>query len=169
MSNNICSLSFTASGLGKNVPELEKCMSEQSIDIAHTQETYLKPSRPKSCSIAGYVKQCKITNRQDARTVVEKSEREIPTSSDRRKLPPHILKLVREKNAALRRASASLTPEYRSTARALQREKVTKAFKTERYIPIPPLKRPDNSVAIDDAKIAECLADSIKTKRFPSA
>ncbi|GBP88720.1 Probable RNA-directed DNA polymerase from transposon BS [Eumeta japonica] len=28
--------------------------------------------------------------------------------------------------------------------------------------PIPPLKKPDNSVAIDDAEIAECLADSIE-------
>ncbi|GBP55086.1 RNA-directed DNA polymerase from mobile element jockey [Eumeta japonica] len=30
-------------------------MSEHSIDIALIQETYLKPNRPKACSIAGYV------------------------------------------------------------------------------------------------------------------
>ncbi|GBP05509.1 RNA-directed DNA polymerase from mobile element jockey [Eumeta japonica] len=30
-------------------------MSENSIDIALVQETYLKPKRPKACSIAGYV------------------------------------------------------------------------------------------------------------------
>ncbi|GBP62141.1 hypothetical protein EVAR_46110_1 [Eumeta japonica] len=30
-------------------------MSENSIDIALVQETYLKPNRPKACSIAGYV------------------------------------------------------------------------------------------------------------------
>ncbi|GBP71315.1 hypothetical protein EVAR_57699_1 [Eumeta japonica] len=42
--------------------------------------------------------------------------------------------------------------------------KVTKALKTEGYIPIPPLKRPENSVALDDAEIAECLADSIETQ-----
>ncbi|GBP81167.1 Probable RNA-directed DNA polymerase from transposon BS [Eumeta japonica] len=41
---------------------------------------------------------------------------------------------------------------------------VTKALKTEGYTPIPPLKKPDNSVAIDDAEIAECLADSIETE-----
>ncbi|GBP76715.1 Probable RNA-directed DNA polymerase from transposon BS [Eumeta japonica] len=41
---------------------------------------------------------------------------------------------------------------------------VTKALKTEGYTPIPPLKKPDNSVAIDDAEIAECLADSIETQ-----
>ncbi|GBP23111.1 Probable RNA-directed DNA polymerase from transposon BS [Eumeta japonica] len=56
------------------------------------------------------------------RTVVEESEREVPASSDRRKFPPDILELIRAKNAALRRASAYSTPEYRSRARALQRE-----------------------------------------------
>ncbi|GBP06037.1 hypothetical protein EVAR_3277_1 [Eumeta japonica] len=34
---------------------VKKCMSENSIDIALVQETYLKPNRPKACSIAGYV------------------------------------------------------------------------------------------------------------------
>ncbi|GBP62133.1 Probable RNA-directed DNA polymerase from transposon BS [Eumeta japonica] len=56
------------------------------------------------------------------RTVVEKCERKVPASSDRRKFPPDILELIRAKNAALRRASAYPTPEYRSRARALQRE-----------------------------------------------
>ncbi|GBP55087.1 Probable RNA-directed DNA polymerase from transposon BS [Eumeta japonica] len=105
---------------------------------------------------------------------------------------PNVLELIRVKNAALRRASAYPTPEYRSRALALQREvkarvqefrneswsdlmeeigpshkafwKVTKALKTEGYIPIPPLKIPDNSVAINDAEIVECLADSIETQ-----
>ncbi|GBP58168.1 hypothetical protein EVAR_86330_1 [Eumeta japonica] len=57
-----------------------------------------------------------------SQTVVEESEREVPASSDRRKFPPDILELIRAKNAALRRASAYPTPEYRSRARALQRE-----------------------------------------------
>ncbi|GBP90493.1 hypothetical protein EVAR_56730_1 [Eumeta japonica] len=102
------------------------------------------------------------------RTVVEESEREVPASSDRREFPPDFLELIRAKNAALRRASAYPTPEYRSRARALQREvkarvrefrnmnwsdlmerikpshkafwAVTKALKTEGYTPIPPLK-----------------------------
>ncbi|GBP22708.1 hypothetical protein EVAR_13989_1 [Eumeta japonica] len=56
------------------------------------------------------------------RTVVEESEREVPASSDHRKFPPDILELIRAKNAALRRASAYPTPDYRSRARALQRE-----------------------------------------------
>ncbi|GBP67421.1 Probable RNA-directed DNA polymerase from transposon BS [Eumeta japonica] len=102
------------------------------------------------------------------RTVVEKCGREVPASSDRRKFPPDILELIRAKTAALRRASAYPTPEYRSRARALQREvkarvqefrnetwsdlmeeirpshkafwKITKALKTEGYTPIPRLK-----------------------------
>ncbi|GBP13807.1 RNA-directed DNA polymerase from mobile element jockey [Eumeta japonica] len=124
------------------------------------------------------------------RTVVGKSERDVPTSSDRRRLPPNILESIKAKNAALRHASEYPTPEYRSRARAFQHEvrtrvqefrnenwsdlvqeitathkafcKVTKALKTEEYIPA--LKRPDNSVALDDAEIAECLADSIESQ-----
>ncbi|GBP00196.1 hypothetical protein EVAR_62517_1 [Eumeta japonica] len=42
--------------------------------------------------------------------------------------------------------------------------KITKALKTEGYTPIPPLKRPDGSTALDDAEVAECLADSIETQ-----
>ncbi|GBP89701.1 Probable RNA-directed DNA polymerase from transposon X-element [Eumeta japonica] len=126
------------------------------------------------------------------RTVVEESEREVPASSDRRKFPPDILELIRAKNAALRRASAYPTPEYRSRARALQREvkarvrefrneswsdlmeeikpshkafwAVTKALKTEGYTPIPPLKKPDNSVAIDDAEIADRIEEEVLQK-----
>ncbi|GBP09468.1 hypothetical protein EVAR_76496_1 [Eumeta japonica] len=45
------------------------------------------------------------------RTVVEKCERKVPASSDRRKFPPDILELIKAKNAALRRASAYPTPE----------------------------------------------------------
>ncbi|GBP73949.1 hypothetical protein EVAR_56107_1 [Eumeta japonica] len=56
------------------------------------------------------------------KTVVEKCERRVPTSSDRRKFPPDILELIRVKNVALRRASAYPTPEYRSRERALQLE-----------------------------------------------
>ncbi|GBP42263.1 hypothetical protein EVAR_16359_1 [Eumeta japonica] len=40
---------------------------------------------------------------------------------------------------------------------------VTKALKTEGYT-LYPHSKPDNSGAIDDAEIAECLADSIETQ-----
>ncbi|GBP61638.1 hypothetical protein EVAR_43575_1 [Eumeta japonica] len=52
------------------------------------------------------------------KTVVDKCERDVP----RRKFPPNILELMKAKNAALRRASAYPTPEYRFRSRALQRE-----------------------------------------------
>ncbi|GBP16717.1 hypothetical protein EVAR_13338_1 [Eumeta japonica] len=88
--------------------------------------------------------------------------------------------------------SAYPTFKYKSRARALQREvkarvqefrnenwsdlteeivpthkafwKVTKALKTEGYIPISPLKKAETTFALDDAEIAECLADSIETQ-----
>ncbi|GBP26871.1 hypothetical protein EVAR_16451_1 [Eumeta japonica] len=52
---NITLLSFNANGLPKNIPELMDCMSEYGVDIALIQETYLKPTRPRACAIAGYV------------------------------------------------------------------------------------------------------------------
>ncbi|GBP78854.1 Probable RNA-directed DNA polymerase from transposon BS [Eumeta japonica] len=128
------------------------------------------------------------------RTVVEESE-QVPAFSDRRKFPPDILELIRAKTQ-LCRASAYPTPEYRSRAPALQREVKARVRESEmrvgatswrklnhptkrfgqlpkrskpRDIPYTPTQKPDNSVAIDDAEIAECLADSIETQcsRFP--
>ncbi|GBP41388.1 hypothetical protein EVAR_84732_1 [Eumeta japonica] len=94
----------------------------------------------------------------------------------------------KRKNAALHRASAYPTAQYKS--RALQHRAstripevrnenwsdimkeitpmhkafwiVNKALKSEAYIPVPPFKRLDNYIALDDAEIAECLADSIE-------
>ncbi|GBP73429.1 Probable RNA-directed DNA polymerase from transposon X-element [Eumeta japonica] len=110
--------------------------------------------------------------------VVKKCSREVPASVDRRKLPADALELLRAKNAALRLAYAYPTRENRSKARALQRRvrarmfevkneewsnlmedispthqafwKVTKALKSEGYLPTPPLKKPDSSLAVDD-------------------
>ncbi|GBP14423.1 Probable RNA-directed DNA polymerase from transposon BS [Eumeta japonica] len=42
--------------------------------------------------------------------------------------------------------------------------KITKALKTEGYTPIPALKIPNGSIALDDAEVAECIADSIETQ-----
>ncbi|GBP24118.1 Probable RNA-directed DNA polymerase from transposon BS [Eumeta japonica] len=124
------------------------------------------------------------------RTVVKKCSREVPASVDRRKLPADALELLRAKNAALRLAYAYPSRENRSRARALQRRvrarmievkneewsnlmedispthkafwKVTKALKSEGYLPTPPLKKPDSSLAVDDQEKAECIADSIE-------
>ncbi|GBP89980.1 Probable RNA-directed DNA polymerase from transposon BS [Eumeta japonica] len=51
-----------------------------------------------------------------------------------------------------------ITPSHKAFWR------ITKALKTEGYTPIPPLKRPDGSIALDDAEVAECIADSIETQ-----
>ncbi|GBP55074.1 Nucleic-acid-binding protein from transposon X-element [Eumeta japonica] len=51
---NVTLLSFNANGLSKNIPELTMCMSEYGVDIALIQETFLKPTRPRACAIAGY-------------------------------------------------------------------------------------------------------------------
>ncbi|GBP46540.1 hypothetical protein EVAR_21695_1 [Eumeta japonica] len=40
--------------------------------------------------------------------------------------------------------------------------KLTKALKSEGYLPTPPLKKPDSSFADDDSEKAECLADSLE-------
>ncbi|GBP93490.1 RNA-directed DNA polymerase from mobile element jockey [Eumeta japonica] len=123
-------------------------------------------------------------------TVVENSSRKVPAKSDRKELPRDVIELIRDKNAALRRAGKYPTRENRSRARALQRRvkarikeikndnwsdlmaeispshqaywRLAKALKTEGAVPTPALKRPDNSIAFDDREKAECLADSIE-------
>ncbi|GBP16232.1 hypothetical protein EVAR_93603_1 [Eumeta japonica] len=169
-------------------------MSENSIDIALVQETYLKPNRPKACSIAGYVQLRTDRTYSSA----------LPTTSgqwSRRasggsgilgspEVSARYSRIDKSKNAALRRERISHS-RVQIQARALQREvkarvrefrneswsdlmeeikpshkafwAVTKALKTE-DIPLYPHSKPDNSVAIDDAEIAECLADSIETQ-----
>ncbi|GBP32504.1 Probable RNA-directed DNA polymerase from transposon BS [Eumeta japonica] len=56
------------------------------------------------------------------RSVVKRCQRKVPANSDRRGLPADVRELIIAKNAALCRASAYPTPEYRSRARALQHE-----------------------------------------------
>ncbi|GBP27707.1 RNA-directed DNA polymerase from mobile element jockey [Eumeta japonica] len=112
------------------------------------------------------------------------------SSVDRRKLPADALELLRAKNAALRLAYAYPSRENRSRTRALQRRvrarmievknkewsnlmedispthqafwKVTKALKSEGYLPTPLLKKPDSFLAVDDQEKVECIADSIE-------
>ncbi|GBP48356.1 RNA-directed DNA polymerase from mobile element jockey [Eumeta japonica] len=103
---------------------------------------------------------------------------------------PRCQELIRDKNAALRRAGKYPTCENRSRARALQRKVkarmkevrnenssdlmseispshkaywgLAKALKTEGAVPTPALKKPDKSIAFNDREKAECLADSIE-------
>ncbi|GBP01121.1 RNA-directed DNA polymerase from mobile element jockey [Eumeta japonica] len=122
--------------------------------------------------------------------VVKKCSRKVPVNSDHPKLPASVRKLMRAKNAALRRASDFPTPANRSHARALQRKvrervrevrnnkwsalmegitpthraywQVAKALKSDGYEPVPALKNPDNTLAFEDREKAECLANSIE-------
>ncbi|GBP12579.1 hypothetical protein EVAR_10243_1 [Eumeta japonica] len=122
--------------------------------------------------------------------VVESSSRTLPAKSDRKELPGDVIELIRDKNAALRRAGKYPTCENRSCAHALQRKVkarmkevrndnwsdlmseispshkaywgLAKALKTEGAVPPSALKRPNNSIAFVDREKAECLADSIE-------
>ncbi|GBP06035.1 hypothetical protein EVAR_3276_1 [Eumeta japonica] len=85
------------------------------------------------------------------RTVVEESEREVPVSSDRRKFPPDILELIRAKTQ-LCRASAYSHSRVQIQSASFQREVKARVWEFR------------NEMAIDDAEIAECLADSIETQ-----
>ncbi|GBP87026.1 hypothetical protein EVAR_63988_1 [Eumeta japonica] len=96
------------------------------------------------------------------RTVVENSSRTVPTKSNRRELPRDVSELIRDKNAALRRAGKYPTCENRSHARAFQRKGLAKSLKTEGAVPTPALKRPYSSMVFNDREKAELLADSIE-------
>ncbi|GBP30958.1 Probable RNA-directed DNA polymerase from transposon BS [Eumeta japonica] len=87
--------------------------------------------------------------------MVGKCEREVPAFSDRRKFPPNIFELIRAKTQ-LYAARAHILLLSTDPERELSIRKG--------YIPIPPLKRPHNSVALDDVEIAECLANSIESQ-----
>ncbi|GBP20896.1 hypothetical protein EVAR_80715_1 [Eumeta japonica] len=131
------------------------------------------------------------------RTVVGDNVRKFSAFSDHRKLTADVLELVRAKNVVLHRTSAYSTAQYKSRARFLQYQvraciwevrnenwsnsieeitsthkafwNVTKTLKTEGYIPVPLLKRSNNSIDLDDAEIVKCLADCIPIlSRFSS-
>ncbi|GBP91852.1 hypothetical protein EVAR_68895_1 [Eumeta japonica] len=148
--------------------------------------TTLMEYRCEATAFNRHVVSSTLTNH--VRTVVAKKVWEVPASSDHRKLSTDVLNLM-SKNTSLRRASAYPTVEYRFRARALQHQlktriqkvrnknwsdvmeeititskafwHVTKVLKSEGQTPVLPLKISDNTTAIDDAEIAERIADSI--------
>ncbi|GBP06514.1 hypothetical protein EVAR_4632_1 [Eumeta japonica] len=128
------------------------------------------------------------------RKVVKRCLREFSASVDRQKLPANALELLRTKNAALRHAYAYPSRENRSRVRARKRRvrarmievineewsnlmenitpthqafwKLTKALKSEGYLPTPPLKKADSSVVVEDLEKVEYLADSLELQCF---
>ncbi|GBP95558.1 Probable RNA-directed DNA polymerase from transposon BS [Eumeta japonica] len=122
---------------------------------------------------------------QHIRPVVKRCQRKVPANSDRRGLSADIHELIRAKNAALRRASAYPTPEYRFRAQTLHCEVktrvrevktitgarngrnhsihkaywvVAKALKFNVWWPCLPSK----TGSFDDQEKAEYIADSIE-------
>ncbi|GBP20501.1 Probable RNA-directed DNA polymerase from transposon X-element [Eumeta japonica] len=79
------------------------------------------------------------------KTVVGSCEREVSASSDRQKFPPDILELIEQKTQ-LCAARALILPQNKDPEREL--------FNAKR----------DNTLALDDAEVEECLADSVETQ-----
>ncbi|GBP24878.1 RNA-directed DNA polymerase from mobile element jockey [Eumeta japonica] len=96
-------------------------------------------------------------------TVFHDSSRTIPTNSNRKELLRDVKELLKAKNAALRQVSKYPTCENRSHARTLHRKVRDRMQKNgKKGVPIPALRKIDNSIAFDDREKAECLADSIE-------
>ncbi|GBP62452.1 Histone H3 [Eumeta japonica] len=91
--------------------------------------------------------------------VVKKCSRKVPVNSDHPKLPASVRKLMRAKNAALRRASDFPTPANRSHARALQQliGKWPKLLNRTATSPYPPLRTP---TTLSRSKIGKKLSVS---------
>ncbi|GBP36446.1 Probable RNA-directed DNA polymerase from transposon BS [Eumeta japonica] len=234
---NITLLSLNANGLSNNILELTKCMSDYGIDIALIQETFLKPNRPRACTIAGYVQLrtdrthasrggtalyysrslhccpidipplinmeatgCRLAmtghrtliivsvylpspkplHRRDLKALLALGDAVILFGDFNCKNPRWGCPVLDYNGDKLDRLqdrldfeiiappTATHFPHNRPHGGIRPSHKafwsVTKALKTEGYTPIPPLKRLDGSTALDDAEVAECLADSIETQ-----
>ncbi|GBP31020.1 hypothetical protein EVAR_81920_1 [Eumeta japonica] len=98
-------------------------------------------------------------NCKSPRTVVAKNVREVPASSDHRKLPANVFESSSHSGGRNENWS-DLMEKITTIHKAFWR--LTKALKSEGYTPIPPLKRPDGITAIDDAETVEFTVDSIE-------
>lgn len=128
---------------------------------------------------------------------ISESSRRVPVMPDHRfKLPDDARELLRAKNAATRAHDSYPTADNRARMRCLQRAvkqrmrdlrstrweglleeispshqaywKLARTFKSDTVTVLPPLKKPDNSIAFDDDEKAECLADSLESQCSPS-
>ena len=131
-------------------------------------------------------------------SVLNDCSREVPAMDDHRwKLPDDVRALLTEKNAAVRAYSAFPCHANKAFMRYLQRavKKRMNELRTARWdkmlgelepthlafwqlqrklrstevTTIPPLTRPDKSVAFDDDEKSECLADSLEAQCTPSS
>lgn len=129
-------------------------------------------------------------------SAVNECSRQVPAIDDRWKLPDEVRALMTEKNAAIRALRTYPTDANRAFARSLQRKvsdrvkelrddrwgkfvgslkpthhafwDLQRKLKSKQESPMPPLKRPDRSIAFDDDEKSECLADSLEAQCSPS-
>ncbi|GBP79207.1 hypothetical protein EVAR_53073_1 [Eumeta japonica] len=81
--------------------------------------------------------------------VVKKCSRKVPVNSDHPKLPASV-RLMRAKNAALRRARFPLPLIGPTREPPTAYWQVAKTLKSDGYEPVPALKNPDNTLAFED-------------------
>ena len=134
---------------------------------------------------------------EHVQSVLTDCSREVPDTSDRKwNLPADVRELITEKNAAIRAYSNFPCDSNKAHMRNLQRavKKRIAEFRSNRWndmlselepthlaywqlqrklrateeATVPPLTRPDKSVAFDDSEKAECLADSLESQCTPS-
>jgi hypothetical protein len=130
-------------------------------------------------------------------SAVSQSSRQVPVMGHHRlKLPDELRCLLRAKNRAIRAHDVFPSEENRRRMRVLQRTvkrrikvfrdnqwanlleqiepshqaywRLARSFKADTVVSMPPLRRPDDTVAFDDDEKSECLADSLEAQCSPS-
>jgi Reverse transcriptase (RNA-dependent DNA polymerase)/Endonuclease-reverse transcriptase len=130
-------------------------------------------------------------------SAVNQASRQVPVMDDHRmKLPDALRRLLRAKNAAIRAYDVFPSEENRCRMRALRRDvrrrigeyrnnqwdkllreiepthqaywRLARSFKADTVVSMPPLRKPDDSIAFNDDEKSECLADSMETQCSPS-
>lgn len=135
---------------------------------------------------------------EHVQSVLNSCSREIPEVEDHRwKLPDDVRELLNEKNAAVRAYSNFPCDANKAHMRYLQRSvrtrlselregrwdkmlgelepnhqafwELQRRLKSRETASMPPLVRPDKTIAFDDVDKAECLADSLEAQCSPSS
>lgn len=130
-------------------------------------------------------------------STLDECSREIPSNPEGHfKIPRDLRKLMRRKNIANRAHDSFPSPANRAKLWRLQRQvrarfedlrdeswdhrlseltpshvafwQLTKSFKNDTVVELPPLIRPDGTLASDDLEKAECLADNLESQCSPS-
>ncbi|GBP89026.1 hypothetical protein EVAR_61690_1 [Eumeta japonica] len=147
-------------------------MSEYGIDIALIFKKLFEANRPRACAIAGYVQlrtdrtspagirngsstaeaipTIKITDWKKVSTAFEKSTP--PLNSI-----PDDIRTTEQIDHAIVLLPATSGQWSRDASGRFRHPRIVESAQKRRGIPIPPLKRPDGSIVLDDAEV-ECIA-----------